>query len=164
MASENSIVYIKIGAENEPFLKEMLFTALFIPPGEPMLPKETVGHPDLLKYYHDWGRMGDIGVLAKANGVPIAACWSRLFPPESPGYGFVAPGVPELTIAVQADWRNKGIGQKMLDLLCEDNKAEGFKSLCLSVDKRNKAHRLYQRLGFDVLEEKGTAFTMVKQL
>ena len=164
MDKKHSVKYTKIHIEHEAFLKEMLFMALYIPPGEPKLPKSVVEHPDLKKYYSHWGRVGDIGILARVNEAPIAACWSRLFPAENPGYGFVSSDVPELTIAVKKEWRNQGLGKEMLALLFEANKVDGFKSVSLSVDQRNKAQELYKRLGFKVLEEKGTSYLMLKSL
>jgi hypothetical protein len=39
-------------------------------------------------------------MIAEASGVPIGAAWLRLMPVHDSGYGFVAPDVPELSIAV----------------------------------------------------------------
>ena len=43
-------------------------------------------------------------------------------------------------------------------------KSENFEQISLSVDKQNPAVNLYLRLGFEVVAEEGTAFTMLKKL
>lgn len=164
MIRNKTAEYLKLTPEDEPFLKEMLFIALFIPPGEPILPKNIVEEPELNKYYRNWGREGDIGILVKVDELAVGACWSRLHPADNQGYGFVDATIPELTIAVKEEWRNRGLGQKMLELLCEYNRAGGYNSMSLSVDKRNRVVALYKRLGFEILDEKGTAYTMLKRL
>ena len=164
MIWNETVEYLKLSPRDEPFLKEMLFTALFIPPGEPMLPKNVIEQPELNKYYLNWGREGDIGILAKVDELAVGACWSRLHPTDNPGYGFVDAAIPELTVAVKEEWRNRGLGRKMLELLCEYNKLSDYNSISLSVDKRNRVVELYKRLGFEILDEKGTAYTMLKPL
>lgn len=66
--------------------------------------------PELAHYVTEWPRQGDRGAIAETAGVPIGAAWLRLMPPEDPGYGYVAPDVPELSIGVLAAWRGRGVG------------------------------------------------------
>jgi ribosomal protein S18 acetylase RimI-like enzyme len=52
----------------------------------------------------------------------------------------------------------------MIGKLFEKLASEGFEKLSLSVDKRNPAVNLYKRIGFEIISEEGTAFTMLKKL
>ena len=59
-----------------------------------------------------FGRPGDAAVVAvdRAGGARVGAAWYRLMTEEEPGYGFVAPGVPELSIGVAGHFRGHGVG------------------------------------------------------
>jgi GNAT superfamily N-acetyltransferase len=106
--------------EDAEFLKTMLFEAARWNPDWPFEPMETVlAEPMLVRYHEDWGRPGDGGAVAELDGVPVGACWYRVFTADEPGYGFVDEETPELAIAVVPSRRGRGIGEALLDALCE---------------------------------------------
>jgi ribosomal protein S18 acetylase RimI-like enzyme len=117
--------------------------------------------PSVARYVEGWGRRGDAGVIAEeAAGRPLGAAWYRLFTETEPGYGFIDPGIPEVSIGVEADARGQGIGTALLEALIERARAEGFPSLSLSVEDDNPAVRLYERAGFRTIGREGNARTM----
>ncbi|GIG66593.1 GNAT family N-acetyltransferase [Phytomonospora endophytica] len=117
------------------------------------------------RYVTGWQRPGDIGVVAAdEDGAPIGACWSRLFTPEEPAYGFVAADVPELAIGVVRPWRGKGIGRTLLRELLDRAHAAGHARISLGVDLDNPARRLYEAEGFITVDTRPTAVTMVRSL
>jgi ribosomal protein S18 acetylase RimI-like enzyme len=120
------------------------------------------------KYLAEWGRLGDAGVVAwDARGSRIGAAWYRLFPPAHPGYGFVSPDVPELTIRVLAEARGQGVGDSLLRALAERARQEGYRALSLSVDRGNPAQYLYARHGFEDAQLSAptdTSVTLLKAL
>lgn len=121
--------------------------------------------PHVARYVAGWGRPGDAGVIAEDTaGRPLGAAWYRLFPETEPGYGFVDPGIPELSIGVEADARGQGIGTALLEALIERARAEDFPSLSLSVEEDNPAVRLYERAGFRTVERDATTRTMQLEL
>jgi GNAT superfamily N-acetyltransferase len=127
----------------------MLYLALFVPPGQPPLPKSVLGDPAIAKYVEGWGtRRGDSGLIALVQRIPVGAAWLRFFPASDPGYGFVDERTPELSVAVLAAYRGKGIGSLLLDRLLQSVEAAS-----LSCDPENPAWRLYIRLGFAPLED-----------
>ena len=129
---------------DEPFLWEMLYLALFVPPGEPPLPRFVLQDPAIARYVQGWGtRRGDRGFVALVDASLVGAAWLRWFPASDPGYGFVDESIPELTIAVSPDHRGEGIGSLLLERLLQD-----VPSTSLSCDPQNPAWRLYLRLGF----------------
>jgi ribosomal protein S18 acetylase RimI-like enzyme len=150
--------------------------------------------PLLRAFFHDFGtRKGDIGVAAysepddgNTNGVATAdgsasgidandiatdaqscvgAAWLRIIPG---GYGHVdtyaADDTPELAIAVEPEYRSRGIGTRLLDRLFEAAAAGGWKHVSLSVQKENRALHLYERMGFKTIRDNGDDYIMVKGL
>lgn len=136
------------------FLKEMLFEAIFVEQGKPGLPKSIIDDPSLSKYIEDFGmRNGDRCVVAVVQGELVGACWGRLFSRENAGYGFVNEITPELSIAIHAPYRNRGIGAELMKRLIDYYRIQGVESVSLSVDKQNPAFRLYERMDFVIMNE-----------
>ena len=147
------------------FLYEMLYEAIFITAGQKQPPRSILQDPALSKYLADWGKDEfDIALVLEDRGQLIGAIWGRLFTLGNKGFGFVDEQTPELGMAIRAAYRNRGLGSQLLDQIAEKYRLLGIKSLSLSVDKANPAVRLYQRAGFEIFEEKETAYTMRKDL
>ena len=141
--------------EEQAFLREMIYEAMYIPAEEEHPPREIVDQPPIRKYIADWGRCGDAGWVASCNGKLIGAAWYRLFSEDDPGYGFINAQTPELSIALHPGYRDQGVGSKLLKTLLRHAATQGFPALSLSVDVRNPAARLYVRLGFEEVERIG---------
>ena len=59
--------------------------------------------PDFAHYVEGWPRDGDVGVVAEdEHGEPVGAAWYRHLSDDDPGYGFIDPSIPEVTIGVVA--------------------------------------------------------------
>jgi GNAT superfamily N-acetyltransferase len=122
---------------------------------------DVLREPHIALYIAGWGRGGDTGVLAEdERGDPIGAAWFRFFDAEEHGFGFVAPDVPELTVAVRRDARRQGVGTALLEALLLRARVARVRALSLSVEDDNPALRLYQRLGFAPVARVGNALTM----
>jgi RimJ/RimL family protein N-acetyltransferase len=153
------------GAGDLPFLREMLFEAAFWREGAPRPDLEAgLARPDLAKLLAGWGRAGDAAVIAESSaGEPVGAAWYRFWSSESHSYGFVAADVPELGLAVRADCRRRGLGERLLRALLEQAGRAGVARISLSVERENPARRLYQRVGFRDVEPVGGAWTMLAE-
>lgn len=127
-------------------------------------PRVTVlEDPAVLRYVSGWRRPGDFGCIAEdARGSAIGACWARLFPANAPGTGFVAIGVPELTLGVNPQWRAQGVGRALLQRLGRQAAAAGAARLSLTVERGNFAQRLYISEGYVTVTSRETADTMVR--
>ena len=147
--------------EDQHFLREMGYQAIYVLPGEDAPSPDIVNHPDIAKYVKDWGRSDDLGFLAEASegSRPLGAAWMRLFKSDNKGYGYVDDLTPELSIAVLPDYRGKGVGTRLLTHLLEAAK-DSYSSVSLSVSPDNPAQRLYKRMGFEVVGEYDTSLTM----
>jgi GNAT superfamily N-acetyltransferase len=141
------------------FLEAMLYEAATWRGGDD--DTDVVRDASIARYIAGWGRAGDTGVLAEDDrGDPIGAAWFRFFAADEPGFGFVAPDVPELTVAVRRDARGHGVGTALVEALVVSARAARHRALSLSVEEDNPAVRLYQRLGFVPVGRVGNALTM----
>lgn len=154
-----------IAPADQDFLWEMLYHAIYVPPGSPAPPREILRQPELAHYVQGWPQPGDLGFIAAeaTTGKPIGAAWLRLFSAESPGYGFVAECIPELSVAVLPDCRGQGVGTALLEGLLAAARGR-YAAVSLSVSAENPVVNLYQRVGFAVYEQAGDSLTMVLKL
>ena len=132
---------------DEPFLWEMLYLALYVPPGNEPFPRTILDDPDIACYVQGWGRPGDWGLLACDGEKPAGTIWLRQWPGEEKGYGYVSPLIPELSLALLPEYRNMGLGTRMLTMVVSMAQPR-FPGLSLSVVESSPALRLYERLGF----------------
>jgi ribosomal protein S18 acetylase RimI-like enzyme len=149
-----------------PFLREMLVEAAYWRPGQerPSL-EEGLARPDLVYLLADWGREGDTAVIAVTeDDEPVGAAWYRFWWDEKHSYGYIAPEIPELAIAIKAGFRGLGIGSQLMTALLKAATTQGIKKVSLSVEMDNPAVSFYQQHGFDKVEQVDNAWTMVVNL
>jgi [ribosomal protein S18]-alanine N-acetyltransferase len=146
------------------FLKDMLYEALYVHEGEPLLPRSIIYEPEIVKYIKDWGKPFDCAIVAQNNNELTGAIWGRMFQLPETGYGYIDEETPEISMAVKSNYRGQGIGTKLIEAISQEYLKLNIKAISLSVDKRNKALNLYQRAGFVIVAENGTAWTMKKRL
>ncbi len=146
--------------EDEPFLWEMLYQALYLPEGQNALSREVVYSPELARYVQGWGRDSDCGfvVIDSLTEQAVGAVWLRLLNGEDKGYGYVDDETPESGIAVFPEYRGQGIGTQLLTHLLESSC--GRSSISLSVSVNNPAVRFYERFGFEVVSRSGESLLM----
>jgi len=130
------------GRQDVRFLRDMLHHAYYWRernPGE--------GPGPAARYVKGWGRPGDTVLIAVDDG------WYRLFRRDLPGYGYIDEETPELAIAVVPSRRGRGIGDALLEALCERALRDGYRALSLSVERENPALvSFYEERGFSVVD------------
>lgn len=128
--------------------------------------RSDVGQDRHLRHYvSDWPQPDDFGVVAVGDQeAPIGAAWARTFSAQDPGFGFVALDVPEVSMAVIAPQRGRGIGHRLLQALVETARQRGSRALSLSVEDGNQAAELYATAGFRTVERNGNSTTMLLEL
>jgi ribosomal protein S18 acetylase RimI-like enzyme len=159
-----NISYRNIKKSDYPFLREMLYQSIFTPPGLERFDKSIIDNPEIAKYIENWNEDVDFGILISIENLPIGAIWARLFTNQNKGYGYVNDHTPELGMALYDNYRNLGLGTRLMEKFLEQAKTLGYKSISLSVDKRSPAFRFYERFGFTVVDELETAYTMIKSI
>lgn len=120
--------------------------------------------PHLRRYLSGWPRMQDIGVVAAVDAWAVGGAWARTFSARDPGYGYVAADVPEISMAVVASWRGRGIGRRLLQALVDAAREQGWRALSLSVEDGNPAVQLYRAAGFTTVGRNGSSDTMLLDL
>ena len=148
-------------AEEYPLLNAFLYEAIFVPQGTEPPPREIVKRPELQAYVAGFGtRPGDCCLLAEADGRAVGAAWARIMD----DYGHVDDETPSLAIALYGAYRGQGIGTALMKGLLALLRERGYERVSLSVQQANAAARLYRRLGFETVEERGEESIMVKNL
>lgn len=105
-----------------------------------------------------FGRPDDACMVARA-GLPngpqiVGAAWARIFPNNSAGYGTIDTATPEVSISLLPDWRNRGIGHRLMTALLDRLRTDGHAAASLSVQRTNaNALHLYESLGFTIISE-----------
>ncbi len=148
------------------FLADMLVEAAnWSAEWKPVSRARILSAPATAHYISGWPRGTDLGVVAEVAGQPVGAAWIRFLPGTDPGYGFVAPDVPELTIGVAGPWRRRGVGRALLRAVASQAQARGITQISLSVERKNHAQRLYLSEGYRVVDSSGAqSDTMIKDL
>jgi GNAT superfamily N-acetyltransferase len=148
-----------------PTLQRVLYEAVSWDPDRRLPPLEvTVALPQLSIYHQGWGRHGDLAVVAELDGDAIGGAMCRLFTAEEHGEGFYDEKTPELGVAVWDGHRGTGIGTCLIEELERQAAADGVEKMSLSVESANPAARLYERLGYEVVEDRDDDLLMMKRL
>jgi ribosomal protein S18 acetylase RimI-like enzyme len=118
----------------------------------------------LSRYVDNWGRPGDVAVIAHETGNRVGAAWLRIFSPDEPGYGYVDDTTPELSIAVVPSRRRHGLGKELMEALVAAADAAGHEAVSLSVEADSPAVTFYERNGFERVREQEGGLVMLKRL
>jgi ribosomal protein S18 acetylase RimI-like enzyme len=146
------VTFRPLGPDDVELVKWALYEAVSWSPERELPPHDVlIDHPQLARYHRDWGRAGDLGVVAEMDDVVVGVSFCRLFTDEDHGYGYVDEHTLELGVAVVEAQRGNGIGGQLLERLADRAREMAFARLSLSVDADNPARRLYQRLGYEEL-------------
>ena len=141
-----------------PLLNDFLYEAIFIPEGVAAPPKSIIELEDLQVYVRDFGRRPDDHCLvAEVDGKVVGAVWVRVMD----DYGHIDNSTPSLAISLYKDYRNRGIGTQLLQRMLDLQREKGYRQVSLSVQKANYALRMYQKAGFEVIDDRGEEVLMV---
>jgi GrpB-like predicted nucleotidyltransferase (UPF0157 family)/ribosomal protein S18 acetylase RimI-like enzyme len=142
-----------------------LYKVIFLPDGVEPLPREVLSEPSIHNYIKGFGREGDVYFVCKDGGGIIGAAWSRVLDdPNCRRYGNIGGDIPELTISVLPEYRNKGIGTELIRRLHGTLGAAGDDRISLSVQRENPAARRYRHCGYPTVKEQDEDFIMVCRL
>ncbi len=148
------------GVDDAAFLVEMLAVAADWRPDRPVrAAADVLADQKLAAYVVGWPQAGEHGVVAEAEE-PLGAAWVRAMRGPLRGYGYIDDETPELSIGVRESARGSGIGTALLEAVIDQAVQAGTRALSLSVETDNPAMRLYQRIGFVVVQVSEDAATM----
>lgn len=154
-------LFREITSEEIPLLTDFLYEAIYQPEGTPKIPRTVIQDPMIWAYVDKFGtKPGDLCKVAVVEGLIVGAAWSR----TGCSYGKVDDITPELAISVYPEYRDKGIGSRLLASLLDSLGEKGFDKVSLSVDKTNYAVKMYRNLGFTTMCERQHDYLMIKLL
>ncbi len=151
----------KLEKEEVKVLDTFLYEAIFIPEGAEAPNRDIINLPELQVYIDDFGsREGDIAFVAETDGGIVGAVWVRIMD----DYGHVDEETPSFAISLLKEYRNYGIGTKLMITMLDELKCCGYKQASLSVQKQNYAVRMYKKTGFQIIDENEEEYIMVCSL
>jgi [ribosomal protein S18]-alanine N-acetyltransferase len=160
-----TIKIIEARKDDVHFLWDMLYEAVYVDENSEKPPRSIIETPEMASYVKEWGRYGDLGLLAvDSNGNKLGAIWIRLFDDLTKTYGYIDKETPILSMAILPQYRGKGIGSELLKEIKSQAASKGYLRISLSVDPSNPARRLYERFGFKKTGIDGTSWNMVAGL
>ncbi len=144
-----------------PLLEYFLYEAIFIPNGVEPPSKSIIYRPELQVYISNFGASKhDIAFVADIDGKIVGAVWVRIMN----DYGHIDDNTPSFAISLYKEYRGKGIGTALMKEMLTTLKERGYKQASLSVQKENYAAKMYQKLGFQIIEENEEEYLMLKKL
>ena len=149
-----------LSPDDQGHLWEWLHVALWDPPPAGLRPREVLASPHVRIYAEQWGRPGDVGVVAQVGGQDAGACWMRLLPPGV-GLASVDGNTPQLGIALLPAFQRRGFGQPLMHAALEAACEAGYRQVSLTVHPQNPAIPMYERCGFVKREVRNAYHLMV---
>ena len=150
-----------ISEGEESLLQDFLYQAVFVPEGVPAPPKSIISQPELQIYITGFGtNKDDIGLVAEVNKKAVGAVWVRIMN----DYGHIDNATPSIAVSLYKDYRGYGIGTALMKEMLRIMKDRGYKQASLSVQKANYAVNMYQKTGFEIVDEKGEEYIMLCRL
>ena len=142
-------------------LRDFLYEAIFIPEGVDPPPRDIIDQPELRLYYEDFGSgRADNAIVAEDDGKVVGAVWTRIMN----DYGHVDDDTPSFAISLYKEYRGQGIGTDLMKEMLELLKTQGYEKASLAVQKANYAVKMYEMVGFEVVDENDEEFIMVCNL
>ena len=148
--------------ENETdLLKDFLYEAIFIPEGVEPPDKDIIEKPELRVYTDGFGsNKGDYCLVAETDDKVVGAVWTRIMN----DYGHVDDDTPSFAISLYKEYRGQGIGTQLMVKMLELLKENGYKRASLAVQKANYAVKMYEKVGFKIVDENEEEYIMVCEL
>lgn len=147
---------------NENFLLEdFLYQAIYQPDKTNLAPRSIIKQPELQVYIKDFGtKKDDYCFCAEVDGKIVGAVWVR----NINGYGSVDNNTVEFAISVFDEYQKMGIGTALMNKMLEHLNKLNYSKASLAVQKENYAVRMYQKVGFEIVDENEQEYIMIHRL
>ncbi len=154
----------EIMSEEIPLLKNFLYEAIFQRDEKNLAPFDIIKKPELSVYIDDFGKPDDHCLVAEVDEKIVGAVWTRILSGDVKGYGNTDNTTPEFAISLYKEFRNKGIGTKLMLNMLQLLKDKGYSQASLAVQKDNYAVKMYKSLGFEIVKELTEEYLMICKL
>ncbi len=147
--------------EEYSILEVFLYEAIFVPQGISPPPGSIIYQPELQVYVNGFGtKKDDIGLIAEIDNKPVGAVWVRIMN----DYGHIDDDTPSFAISLYKDYRGMGIGTALMKEMLRILKDRGYNQASLAVQKANYAVKMYQKTGFEIVDENEEEYIMLCRL
>lgn len=152
----------EIKSEEYDVLEEFLYQAIYIPEGyDVSIPRSIIYEPDLWRHIDRFGELkDDYCFVAVVEDKVVGAVWVRTVEQ----YGHLDNNTPSFAISILKEYRKLGIGTALMKKMLIFLKEQGYKKASLSVQKANYAVRMYQSVGFVIIDENEEEYIMICDL
>lgn len=151
----------KMTVPEYPLLSDFLYEAIFILEGIKPPSRDIIASPELQIYVERFGALkADFALVAEIEGKIVGAVWVRIMN----DYGHIDNATPSIAVSLYKDYRGLGIGTALMKEMLRILKDRGYKQASLSVQKANYAVNMYQKTGFEIVDEKGEEYSMLCRL
>jgi ribosomal protein S18 acetylase RimI-like enzyme len=154
----------EIKEDEIPRLKDFCYEAIFQRDEDNLVSRDVLEQPELRVYYEDFGRPGDLCLVCEIDGRLVGAVWTRILDGEVKGFGNIDSDTPEFGISLYKEYRNKGLGTKLMKAMLELLSARGYRRTSLAVQKDNHAVKMYEKVGFFIERELEQEYLMICDL
>lgn len=157
----NKLNIREIRKEEYNLLDDFLYEAIFIPKGTSKPLQKITKNEELQVYIKDFGTYQDDNCLiAEYDNKIVGACWTRIID----NYGHIDNKTPSFAISLYEEYRGKGIGTKLMKSMLAFLKEKGYRKTSLSVQKNNYAVKMYENVGFKIIDENKEEYIMLCNL
>lgn len=162
---KEKIIIREIQSDELHCLEDMMYESIYQPDETNLIPRDVLNLPAIRVYIDNFGRKkGDYCLVADINRKIVGAVWTRILSGDIKGFGNVDSETPEFAISLYKEYRNQGIGTRLMSLMIEHLQKNGYRQTSLSVQKENYAVQLYKNLGFEIIGENDDDYIMLIKL
>lgn len=141
-----------------PLLEEFLYQAIFQRDPNNLIPRSEIYKPEIQVYIKDFGQQAeDYCLCAEAAGKIVGAVWVR----NIEGFGSIDDQTPEFSISLLPEYRGQGNGTALMREMLAYLKQTGYTKTSLAVQKDNYAFKMYEDVGFTIVDENEQEYIMV---
>lgn len=150
-------------------LEDFLYEAIFLPEGVDSPSRDIIKQPELQLYISEFGKEDDNAFVAEIDGKVVGAVWTRIMN----DYGHIDDRTPSFAISLYKEYRaislykeyrGLGIGTEMMRQMLVVLQEKGYRKASLAVQQANYAVRMYQRVGFEIVDKNEEEYIMVCNL
>ncbi len=159
------IIIRELKPEETDKLEDLLYEAIYQPDENNPISRSVLEIPEVNVYIKDFGKMkDDYCLVADLGGKIIGGVWVRVLSGEIKGYGNIDDQTPEFAISLYKEYRNKGIGSRLMTAMINYLRERGYSRASLNVKKANYAVKLYRKKGFEIIGEDDEDYMMLLNL
>ncbi len=139
-------------------LTDFVYEAIFQRDTDKLAPRTIIQDSSIWIYVDEFGtKKDDYCLVAEVDDKVVGAVWVRCIK----GFGLIDETVPEFAISTYPEYRGKGIGTQLMKEMLAHLKEKGYDKASLAVQNDNYAVKMYQNLGFDIIDQNDEEYIMV---